>query len=541
VVSTDRVAGTSPEDANAGSGTLLSSPHRSGPSGFAFAVIIAGALAVGALLRLPPVLAADFPLNDGGLFDAMLRAVRAAVPALPRTVSYNGLEIPFAYPPLGFLLGAGCQAVAGSSSLEILRFFPLALNLLSLLAFCFLARAVLQDTVAIVGATLLFAVLPRAFEWLIMGGGLTRSPGLFFTLLALMSVYRGMRHDSVGAFFLSSVALAAAILSHPEWAVSATVALTLAIATRTKWRRGVRLLSRIAALTALLIAPWLIVVLTHHGVAPFRAAFVTGTRPALEAVSSLCSLGFLQTPGVPLSPALIAGIGCAVLVARREFFLPVWLVAVMLTTPRHGSTAATVPLALVGGVGAAALGSWLAGFVRGSTIKKTLSLAPGVGFAAVLLLAQLRSGPATWLAPVTQEARAGMEWIRMNTPEDARFVVLTPAGHWSTDGTAEWFPVLAARVSLTTVQGLEWFPAHEYAKREVFVREIKNLQVTSPASLASESMSFGREAGGRLYVAVFIPGAGPDWGGFRDSGRYRLVLSTPGALVFSEAALHHRE
>src|SRR5512141_2676017 len=76
-------------------------------------------------------------------------------------------------------------------------------------------------------------------------------------------------------------------------------------------------------LPALLVAPWLIWVLAHHGVAPFRAALATGTHPAIEALSRLCSLGFLQTSDVALSPAWIAGIGCAVLLARREFFLPV--------------------------------------------------------------------------------------------------------------------------------------------------------------------------------------------------------------------------
>ena len=39
-------------------------------------------------------------------------------------------------------------------------------------------------------ATLAFALIPRSYEWLIMGGGITRAPGMLFALLALAAVIR---------------------------------------------------------------------------------------------------------------------------------------------------------------------------------------------------------------------------------------------------------------------------------------------------------------------------------------------------------------
>ena len=49
-----------------------------------------------------------------------------------------------------------------------------------------------------------------------------------------------------------------------------------------------------------------------------------------------------------------------------------------------------------------------------------------------------------------------MSWIRKNTPENARFLVLTGTSSVSCDSTLEWFPALTDRQSLFTVQGTEW-------------------------------------------------------------------------------------
>ena len=44
----------------------------------------------------------DFPVNDGGMFLAMTRAIVDAGWALPATVSWNGGDMPILYPPLAF-------------------------------------------------------------------------------------------------------------------------------------------------------------------------------------------------------------------------------------------------------------------------------------------------------------------------------------------------------------------------------------------------------------------------------------------------------
>ena len=55
------------------------------------------------------------------------------------------------------------------------------------------ARRLLPERSTALIATLLFALTPRAFNWEIVGGGLTRSPGLLFAMLALWQGYQMYR------------------------------------------------------------------------------------------------------------------------------------------------------------------------------------------------------------------------------------------------------------------------------------------------------------------------------------------------------------
>jgi len=55
-------------------------------------------------VRLAPVVLANAPLGDGGLFAVMARDIRTAGFALPNFTSYNDGAIPLVYPPLGLYL-----------------------------------------------------------------------------------------------------------------------------------------------------------------------------------------------------------------------------------------------------------------------------------------------------------------------------------------------------------------------------------------------------------------------------------------------------
>jgi hypothetical protein len=96
------------------------------------------------------------------------------------------------------------------------------------------------------------------------------------------------------------------------------------------------------------------------------------------------------------------------------------------------------------------------------------SLLTGFAVAATILLLLLATRPlveretATALSP---DERAAMAWVAAATPPASRFLVVTGEG-WARDRSSEWFPVLADRISLGTVQGTEWLPGREYALRQ---------------------------------------------------------------------------
>src|SRR5664280_388639 len=96
------------------------------------------------VVRLPFVLAATFPLGDGGLFAQIIDDIRAHGFVLPAFTSFNGGSIPLCYPPLGFYLAA----LSGFPTLEALRWFPLLLSALVPGAVVLLGRLALRSEVS---------------------------------------------------------------------------------------------------------------------------------------------------------------------------------------------------------------------------------------------------------------------------------------------------------------------------------------------------------------------------------------------------------
>lgn len=74
---------------------------------------LVAAIGLGALVRLLPVVAREFPLNDGGLFCRMTEDLVASGFRMPLMTTYNGGGIPFGYPPLGFYILGSLHVATG--------------------------------------------------------------------------------------------------------------------------------------------------------------------------------------------------------------------------------------------------------------------------------------------------------------------------------------------------------------------------------------------------------------------------------------------
>src|SRR5688500_12079720 len=143
------------------------------------------AILLGTFMRFNPTLLSGFAINDGGMFAVMVDDLKASHYRLPAFTTYNHLNIPFAYPALGFYLGRIASDLFGWSAAQTLRWVPAFFASLSIPVFYLLALRLLKNKYYAAISTLFFALMPRALSWYLMGGGLTRSPGQLFMLLTL--------------------------------------------------------------------------------------------------------------------------------------------------------------------------------------------------------------------------------------------------------------------------------------------------------------------------------------------------------------------
>lgn len=508
----------------------------------AYGLALAAAVALGVAVRAALVLSRDFPLNDGGLFYAMVEDLRRAHFRLPVTTSYNGGAIPYGYSPFGFYLVAALAELTGAGVLDLLRYVPLAATCLTLPAFVLLARELVRDRVAVVAGTLGFAVLPRSFTWLLMGGGLTRSLGFLFAILALHQLYLFYRGGRTGHAAAGGVFAGLTALSHLGTAPFVAFSAALFWLACDRSRRGLLGSLAAAGLALLLAAPWLVTVLHRFGPEPFLASGATGSSvfsgyESRHAVFwGLSRLG-MWTGGEQLFPvvATLAILGGLVALRERSPLLPAWWVLILLLDERAGATYATLPVAMLGGVGVSAV---LLPLLRAGRPAPRGFPAAVLGFLlAYTVMGALLRDPDFVGAPVLDALgpgdRAAMQWVASHTPPGSRFLVM-PSSFWEGDRAAEWFPALARRRSVATVQGTEWL------RRPLTFDQRRKLYYDARACGSEGVSCLDRwEAKWRVgYDYVYVPRQAlrPCCLRLLDQlaadPRFRLVYDGPGAAVF---------
>ena len=512
--------------------------------------------------RLPYFTRSDFPLNDGGLFVAMSRDLLAGHFALPASTSYNAEHIPFAYPPLAFYIVAGTTALTGVDPLVLARWLPLVANLATVVCVAQLARSILRPGWAATLAAVVFALLPRSYEWVIMGGGLTRSIGYLAAVACVSQAVHLARSPGRWRVGLCSVVAGLALASHLEEGLFALYSLALVLLCFGGGMRSVLTSAIVGVGAALLTAPWWATVIAYHGLAPFQAASLTSgwTTPG----TLLAAVGeFLAPRSLPLSVIGSLGVlGAGLCLVRREPFLPVWLLAIFVLTPRSAPTQAVLPLALLTSLAAAELvvprlardvqraGGAMGGF-RGpvvAQIGQLLGMDNGRLVASTLMLLMVLGGvyriwPRLPLEPFTLDSlspgeRDGMALLANRTGPNDPVLVLSTTESWEEDMAGEWFPVLANRQSVLTPQGAEWLPDNLHARKVCLfqkVREVAPWGISDLDTWASER--------GVVFSAVYIskvPRGPIDWEpvvrSARTSPDYTVLLDTPAAAVLRRAS-----
>ena len=439
------------------------------------------AVTLGAGVRAAHTLAADFPLNDGGMFYAFAADLQRSGFRLPEVTSYNYADIPFAYSPLGFYLAAALDVITPASLMDLFRFLPLLYSTAAVAAFALLARRILVAQPAVISATLAFALIPRSFMWLLMGGGVARGLGLVCALLAMHEAHRLYTEGRTRSILTGGALSAATVLAHVEtgWFLAFTTVIFWVAFGRT--RRTFAYSVALAALGGALTAPWWLAVASMHGLAPFIEAnasggnVLSGMTLARETFLSIARITSTSEPFFPLIGAL-GLLGGLLALRQRHPVLPIWWVTIILLDLRAYPTFTTIPVALMAGLAISQVVLPLAHLIWEHPLVPAriavarphapwLRVSRGAALLAVGMLvystfgATLRApgmaGEAVYLVGLTRDERTAMQWIRANTAEDAR-ILITPRGPWQVDKESEWFPVLAERHSVATVQGTEW-------------------------------------------------------------------------------------
>jgi hypothetical protein len=513
-----------------------------------FQVALVLAILLGIAVRAYHVLSHDFPLNDGGLFFAMVRDLQAAHYHLPAFTSYNQASIPFAYSPLGFYLAGLLDDWTPLTLVQVFRWLPLLTSALLVVVFADLARTLLVSRTAVVAAVLGFSLVPRSFIWMLMGGGLTRSFGFLFALITVRLLYGFYTSRRWSYVPLISLTAALTVLSHLGTAPFVVFTGVLLLIAYGRNRQAVIGSLVAAAGAGLLSAPWWVTVLHHHGLGPFLAANATGgsifrSLDLSDVVATLSQLGLGTAESILAVIGMLGALGFFYSLAIGEWLLPAWWITIVTLDARQGSTFSTVPIALLAGVAVAHVLLPAMRRLRVPTLRRN----PGrAGWSPEFILglfvvfagisAFLRTpvpGGIGDMGPLTPDERQAMTWVAQQTTPDARVLVVSGTP-WEIDRTSEWLPVLARRKSVATVQGYEWRPIGEFARKK---QEYISLQ--GCAGWESQCLRDWSRSTGEWYTHVYIPKS-PDRECCRSlryalehDRRYREIYDGPGAVVFA--------
>jgi hypothetical protein len=516
-------------------------------------VVASGSFLIGVLARLPYLVSDDlFPLGDGGLFVEMINSIKANHFMLPRFVVYNHVQIPFAYPPLGFYLAIIVSRLFELPTLFVVRYLPIVINLLTIIAFVMLSSEIFKDRPTILIGSMIFPVILQVYLWTIKGGGISRSPGFLFSTLTLYFICLYERKERGYYLVAGLFSLAAAILSHPEWALVApvSVAVFFLLKSRHSWKKRIQLMLALYIGAAILTAPWWGTVLYRFGILPLMMAAQVAKMDLNQFVGDFLDGRMLSVDIILRQDyfiSFLAMVGVIVSLYKKDFFLPFWLVAVYIAAPKNAPIPGLIPLVLLSAIGIRGIDDLLLNglhFLKaGQGVFKRLidalirafSFFPASGVYLIIViplsLVNLIKQPV--LHPIKQSDRAAMQFVAKTTPQDARFVVLTSLDWFEADAV-EWFPLLADRQSLTTPQGLEWVSSSEFMRIRQLTAELSSLVRLELAGNDSGEIVRYVEANFKEfeYVVVFANDLEGNFGGFLETGRFELVYSKNNVLIF---------
>ncbi len=454
-------------------------------------VLLMIAFVIGTIVRIQYVSGTDYPVNDGGLFYQMVEDLLDNGLRIPAYTTYNNDQIPFAYPPLAFYLIAILKLISNQSLLQLFSIFPLAISILVIVAFYFFSSVIFKDRIKIALSVLFFALLPRTYQWFIMGGGATRGLGFLFAILALTCIWKVFSEKTswkniVGAIVFS----AGCVLSHPETSLfvifMAGVFFSYHQFGWTNFKKGLI----IAAGVLICIAPWLFTLLSYHGITPFRGAGATGHGEWLEIKNFLTlNFGFENSMFLQIV-SIFALLALFFKKDKLTYFLSASIVIGYFLFPRSGPNLLTMVIAPLAAGGfyeilvlSASQGNQRSTFVE--SLERSSKAKAILAFVVIYLMLGAFSFKYIIESDqlfLSEDLLSVYSWLEENADQDDQILIYPVAGadrYWWNDYATEWFPALTTKSNLTTVQGYEWVEG-EYQNRVVEYYQLRTCVEIGP-------------------------------------------------------------
>ena len=468
-------------------------------------LILLAALLFGTLFRFFPSWLAGFPINDGGMFYTMMKDLQASHFIPPVFTTYNNLNIPFAYPPLALYIGAGLDSLFNVSLIKLLQWLPALIYSLCVLFFYFFAHEVLEDKLKSTIATLIFTFTPHLNTWLSAGGGLTRSFGTLFMMLTVMYAYRLFAKNNSKAILGVIIFGSLTVLSHTESTIFA-IALPIYIwISKSRSAKSALQGGLIATGVLVLAGPWYGWIIYKHGFETLLSALTTAGQ-TIWSVLRLINVDIItEEPYLDLL-GVFGILGMTFLVIKKEYFIPLMLVVIFLVEPRSAHTIGNIPLAMAGGIFLAdtllpALGK--VGEEQNPNNSRGIKIFLIISI-PYLLVNSIYQGYMLSQNHLSKSEQTAMTWIKENTPEDSQFLMITGEPEAMCDSSAEWFPALTERKSLSTLQGREWILGRRFGEFIGHKSGIQNCIDKGLDCLKHESNYFGADYD-YIYISIQTP------------------------------------
>lgn len=451
---------------------------------------------LGLALRLIPFFTTDFPINDGGLFYNMIMDLVSNDLAYPRYTSYNLDSIPFAYPPFALYLGALLVKI-GVPLLLILRYIPLAISVITIPAMYRLGSKILTNQVHALFTAFIFAMTPSAFLWRIYGGGITRSFGLLFLILYFEQLYTTQERKTPNISLILWGSLSA--LSHPEAIMHMLLGTLSFLLVKPSRTRFFLVLSN-GAIIILVTSIWWGQILFYHGISPFLSVFENnGWISQLEAI-----LTYIFAPGFS---TFLGILGLLLYLARRDFLVPIWYVAILVILPRGADQYMPILASISGAffIGEVLIPGILQSVNRSpnpSMSDNPQDLTSYIQFKPVrdILLSVvwglfIVSCLTMFMTPtntLTVQERDAIQWVSENTEEDSKFLLLGTQDFINSP-LLEWFPALSQRKSILAIQGYEWLPGKLFLKHIGEYEDLMSCSYKNTECLNAWSRNYKKE------------------------------------------------